>query len=65
MSLVRLLAQRPSGHGSAAITGIRYDPERQVSQVLENGTWVDSWEAERLQGTKKFDVETGEDAKGQ
>jgi hypothetical protein len=43
---------------------LRYDPVRQVSQVLENGVWVDSWTARSLSGTKKFDIETGEDAKG-
>ena len=44
---------------------LRYDRDRQVSQVLENGDWVDSWRATVLAGTKKHDVETGEDSKGQ
>ena len=43
----------------------RYDPARQVSQVMEDGEWVDSWDARSLHGTKKNDHETGEDAKGQ
>lgn len=43
----------------------RYDHSRQVSQVrLEDGSWVDSWEADVLQRTKKGDIETGEDQKG-
>jgi hypothetical protein len=32
--------------------------------VWENGKWTDTWDAEQLRGTKKFDAETGEDAKG-
>ncbi len=43
---------------------IRYDPLRQVSQIWERGRWVDTWMAETLTGTKKRDIETGEDNKG-
>lgn len=43
----------------------RYDRLRQVTQVqVEDGSWVDSWDAYILQRTKKGDVETGEDQKG-
>jgi hypothetical protein len=60
-SLMTLLARQPV---AGPVPAIAYDETRQVSRVLEGGTWVDSWEAETLNGTKKFDIETGEDAKG-
>src|SRR5690606_8280541 len=59
--LWRLAERRSRARGPA----LRYDNERQVSQVREHGEWVDSWAAAVLAGTKKFDVETGEDAKGE
>lgn len=62
MSLLRELARRPA---DGEPPEIRYDATRQVSEVLEHGRWVDSWTARVLDGTKKFDIETGEDAKGQ
>jgi hypothetical protein len=62
VSLLQKLAVAPPGAGVGAV---RYDSDRQVSQLWEAGRWVDSWEAKRLVGTKKFDRETGEDAKGQ
>jgi hypothetical protein len=60
-SLMMMLARQPL---AGPVPAIAYDATRQVSRVLENGRWVDSWEAETLNGTKKFDIETGEDAKG-
>jgi hypothetical protein len=60
-SLVKRLATQPLAGPTARIS---YEPARQVSQIAEDGRWVDSWEATTLNGTKKFDVETGEDAKG-
>lgn len=44
---------------------VRYDKERQMSQILENGKWTDSWDAISLMGSKKSDIETGEDSKGE
>jgi hypothetical protein len=61
MSLLEKLATTPP---VVSPPQIRYDTHRQVSQVLENGSWVDSWHAASLAGSKKFDIETGEDAKG-
>jgi hypothetical protein len=61
-SLLSLLARRPPQMGEVRL---RYDSVRQVTQVWEHDRWVDSWDAAKLQGTKKMDVETGEDAKGQ
>ena len=49
-------------------TGIRpdsrYQEDTQTSQVLEDGVWRDSWDAEDALSTKKADIETGEDQKG-
>lgn len=42
----------------------RYQEDTQTSQVLENGVWCDSWEAQDALSTKKADIETGEDQKG-
>ncbi len=61
-SLLRMLAIRPT---LVDPPRLRYDALRQVSQVWERGKWVDTWKAGRLHGTKKRDIETGEDAKGQ
>jgi hypothetical protein len=61
MSLLRMLAVVPN---ESAPVQLKYDADRQVSQVLERGRWVDSWESTRLRSTKKADIETGEDAKG-
>lgn len=44
---------------------MKYDADRQVSRVLCDGQWTDSWLAPNLTGTKKADLETGEDTKGQ
>ena len=43
----------------------RYQNHTQISQVLENGAWRDSWDARDGLLTKKADVETGEDQKGE
>lgn len=43
----------------------RYDPEAKQSFVRENGLWVRSFDSVKLPGTKKADLETGEDQKGQ
>ena len=42
----------------------RYQDQRQTSQVLEDGVWRESWEVKEGLGTKKADIETGEDQKG-
>jgi hypothetical protein len=41
-----------------------YVHDQQISVIEEHGALVPSWEASSLSSTKKFDVETGEDAKG-
>ncbi len=61
-SLLRLLATRRS---ATSPVEVRYDPVTQVSYVLEDGTWIPSYNSIRVGHTKKCDMETGEDQKGQ
>jgi hypothetical protein len=61
MSLLRELAKWPN-RGPAPI--LRYDQGRQISYVKDGDQWIESWRARSLEGTKKFDIETGEDSKG-
>lgn len=63
MSLIRKLATRREAKGET-IT-YRYDPERAVSDVLEEGQWIPSWNAAHPPESKKADLETGEDQKGE
>ena len=42
----------------------RYLDRTQTSQILEDGTWLDSWVTQAGAQTKKADIETGEDQKG-
>lgn len=44
---------------------VRYDPIRQISEVYEDGVWVPSFKSVKIEQTKKCDMETGEDQKGQ
>lgn len=44
---------------------LRYDNSSQTTQVFEGGRWVNSWESAQVGHTKKCDMETGEDQKGQ
>jgi len=60
-SLLRRLAT-PREAGLELV--VRYDEQRQVSEVYEDGRWVVSWRSRALQQTKKCDIETGEDLKG-
>jgi hypothetical protein len=43
----------------------RYDYSTQTTWVFENDQWVPSWESSRVGNSKKADMETGEDQKGQ
>lgn len=61
-SILRSFATAPS---QQSVPASRYDEKRQVSQILEGNDWIDSWDARSLMGTKKADIETGEDAKGE
>lgn len=63
MSLIRELASRRTASGTPVIS--RYEPEEAVSYVLEDGTWVPSWRSSHPPKTKKADLETGEDQKGE
>lgn len=41
----------------------RYQDHSQTAQVLDDGVWRDSWDADSGLVTKKADIETGEDLK--
>jgi hypothetical protein len=61
-SLLRKLSVNP---GASVFPAVRYDRRCQTAQVYDGGEWTDSWLVPSLRGTKKRDIETGEDAKGQ
>ena len=61
MSLLRRLSTIPLPRETIPL---HYDELNQVSSVLEHDKWIPSWDAQSLNGTKKEDHETGEDAKG-
>ncbi|MCW2784011.1 MAG: hypothetical protein JWP74_528 [Marmoricola sp.] len=50
---------------SGAQPTVRYDETQKMSYVQEGGAWVPSFESHAFSGTKKADLETGEDQKGQ
>lgn len=60
--LLRNLATERSATEPVAV---RYDPHRRISLVFEDGRWVPSFESSSLGDSKKCDLETGEDQKGQ
>jgi len=62
MGILRTLADWPKWDREPKL---RYMRDQQISYVKEGSNWIESWNAMSLRGTKKFDVETGEDAKGQ
>lgn len=61
MLLRRLATRREARDDGRAV---RYVHERMTSEVLDAGSWKDSWLIERGPDTKKADLETGEDQKG-
>lgn len=61
-SLLRDLATRRTATDPVVV---RYDRESQTSEVFEDGEWVPSWKSVQVGQTKKCDMETGEDQKGQ
>ena len=62
ISLLRALSTSRSATDPVST---RYDETTQTTQVFEGGRWVSSWESELVGQTKKCDMETGEDQKGQ
>jgi hypothetical protein len=63
VSLIKYLATRRAPSGLPVIS--RYQPEEAVSYVFEDDTWVPSWKSSNPPKTKKADIETGEDQKGE
>ena len=62
-SLLRQLARRRSVAGPQPV--IRYDPVSQIAVVIEDGRWLPSYDSRTVPQSKKADIETGEDQKGQ
>ena len=62
-SLVRQLARHRSAVGPQPV--VRYDPDSQIAMILENERWVPSYDSATVPQSKKADIETGEDQKGQ
>lgn len=54
------IVRRASGQPS-----VRYSDDEKITYVAERGAWVPSYESDQVTGTKKADMETGEDQKGQ
>lgn len=46
---------------------VRYDPALKITHVQspDGGSWVPSYDSDQVGMTKKADIETGEDQKGQ
>lgn len=63
MSLLRKLSTTRNPSGEPPV--VRYEARDRIAYVLECGKWVPSFESARLSETKKCDIETGEDQKGQ
>jgi hypothetical protein len=63
MALIRRMAVVRTS--SAVPVAARYDPESQFVEVLEDGVWVPSWRSTAVPQSKKSDLETGEDQKGE
>jgi hypothetical protein len=61
VGILRTLAQQPL---IQRYPTLEYQEDRQINLVLDGDHWTESWKASILAGTKKHDVETGEDAKG-
>lgn len=63
VTLLRRLASTREAVGDPPV--VRYDADRKLAMVYESGRWVPSFDSSSLPGTKKADMETGEDQKGQ
>lgn len=61
----RLLRAMSTQRSATGCVVARYNPATETSEILENGKWLPSWQLKFPGGTKKADMETGEDQKGQ
>lgn len=61
--LIRKLAQRRTAN--TARPAVRYSESEKVSYVFEDAAWLISTQSREVTRTKKADLETGEDQKGQ
>lgn len=62
MSLIRRLATARTA--TDALIVARYNPAVSMAEVFEGGRWVASTKSTVVPTTKKSDLETGEDQKG-
>ncbi|GAA4117664.1 hypothetical protein GCM10022415_15770 [Knoellia locipacati] len=62
-----LLRKLSSSRTATDPVPVRYDVEQKITFVQDpdSGTWMPSYESTRVSQTKKCDLETGEDQKGQ
>lgn len=62
-----LLRELATTRTPTAQPAVRYDPESRLTLVetADGSGWVPSYDSERTGNTKKADIETGEDQKGQ
>lgn len=60
-----LLRKMASNRVATEPVVVRYDTDKQISFIHENGAWVPSFESSAVGQSKKCDLETGEDQKGQ
>lgn len=63
MSLIRRLATQREVRKDPTIS--RYVSAESISYVYEDARWVPSWESQHPPESKKADLETGEDQKGE
>lgn len=61
--LIRQLAHTRTA--SATQPHVRYSPTEKIAYVEEAGVWLPSTKSSAVTRTKKADLETGEDQKGQ
>jgi hypothetical protein len=62
--LIKNAKRKPYTNKPVMPNGVRYDKEKGF-WVINDSPFVDSDEFKEQQGTKKCDVETGEDQKGE
>ena len=60
-----LLRKLASTRAATEQLQVWYDENEKVSYVLEEDVWTPSFNSSRVGDTKKADMETGEDQKGQ
>lgn len=62
-----LLRKMATNREATEPIALRYDPDQKITHVQspDDDTWVPSYDSDQVGMTKKADIETGEDQKGQ